>query len=290
MADFAPEPLSLHLMQTSSRFWANLSTRDFAERIASGLAAQTVAVLPVAAVEQHGPHLPLSVDTTLADGIVQATLALLPEDLPVLFLPTQAVGFSIEHTAFPGTLSFSAETTLRLWRELGACVARAGVRKLLLFNSHGGQVGLMDIVARELREAHQMLVYSTSWFNLPIEATLDAHFDAREQRFGIHAGEVETSLMLALCPEQVRLALAQNFASSAQQRAQNFPVLGNGRSAKLGWHMEDYNPQGAAGNASAATVAKGQAVLDATAGQLALLLQELARLPLTTLAGKPCID
>jgi creatinine amidohydrolase len=271
-------------MNHPSRFWCDLSTRDFATALASGLAEQTVAVLPVAAIEQHGPHLPTSVDADLLNGVIHAALPLLAPELPVLVLPTQAVGRSIEHEAFPGTLSLSAATIQQVWMELGASVARAGIRRLLILNGHGGQVSLMDIVARDLRGAHQMLVLGASWFSLPLEATADALFSREEQRFGMHAGDIETSMMLALAPAHVHMDLAQNFASSSQARAAQFAILGNGRSAKLGWHIQDINTQGAAGNASAATAAKGQAMVDAAARQLALLLQEFAQLPLSTLA------
>jgi creatinine amidohydrolase len=266
----------------ASRFWSQLTTRDFHALDP----ASTVAVLPLGATEQHGPHLPLGVDTTLADGIVAATLPLLAADLPVLFLPTQQVGLSPEHANFPGTLTLSAETLIRLWREIGAGVARAGVRKLVLFNAHGGHVGAMDIVARELRAAHGLIVYSVSWFQLPLGAAGE-QFSAHEHRFGVHAGEIETSMMLALAPAQVQMAAARDFDSTSRQRAADYALLGNGRSAKLGWAMEDYNPEGAAGNAAAATADKGRAVIDAAAAQLALLLAEACRLPLTTANTQP---
>jgi creatinine amidohydrolase len=274
-------------MKFKSRFWADLSTRDFALAIQSGQAVQTVAVLPVAATEQHGPHLPLSVDSDLVNGVVAASLPHLPQDLPVLFLPTQQVGKSNEHERFPGTLTLSAETTMRVWMELGACVARAGVRKLVLFNAHGGQVSLMDIVARDLRCQHDLIVYSTNWFTLPLGDAVDGLFNAQEQRFGIHAGDQETSMMLALRPQWVDMTQARDFPSTSQIRAAQYPILGNGRSAKLGWQMQDYNPCGAAGNASIATAEKGRAVIEAAGQQLALLLQEVARLPLTTLVDRP---
>lgn len=274
-------------MNHRSRFWSDLSTRDFAAAMASGLAERTVAVLPVAATEQHGPHLPLSVDTDLLEGIIAAALPRLPAELPVLVLPTQAVGRSAEHESFPGTLSLSAETTLRVWKEIGAGVARAGVRKLLLLNGHGGQVSLMDIVARDLRGAHGLIAYSASWFSLPLEATADAHFSRDEQRFGMHAGAIETSMMLSLQPHLVHMDQAQDFPSRSAERARDYALLGNGRTAKLGWQMQDYNPQGAAGNAASASAVKGQAMVDAAAGQLALLLQELVRLPLDTLRDGP---
>jgi creatinine amidohydrolase len=245
-----------------------------------------VAVLPLGATEQHGPHLPLGVDTCLVDGIVAASLPMLPVDLSVLFLPTQAIGLSPEHARFAGTLTLSAETLIRLWKDIGAGVARAGVRKLVLFNAHGGHVGAMDIVARELREAHDLIVYSVSWFNLPLGEAND-QFSAHEHRFGVHAGEIETSMMLALSAPLVRNDAAQDFKSTSQQRAADYAILGNGRSAKLGWAMQDYNPQGAAGNAAAATADKGRKVIDAAASQLALLLAEVAALPLATLVEGP---
>ena len=275
-------------MQLPSRFWADLTSRQFAQLAASALIDRTVAVLPVAATEQHGPHLPVSVDTVLINGVVDAALAHLPADLPVLFLPTQQVGKSNEHIRFPGTLTLSAQTLISLWMELGACVARAGIKKLILLNSHGGQVSVMDIVARDLRTAHDLIVYHTSWYNLPLTdidsgSDVMGQFPPEEHRFGIHAGDIETSMMLALAPQWVNMALAENFHSTAQDRAATYPILGNGTSAKLGWQMQDYNACGAAGNAAAATAAKGQQLLSAAGLQLARLLQEVSSLPLSTL-------
>ena len=274
-------------MALPSRFWADLTTRDFARLQAGGSAAQVVAVLPVAAIEQHGPHLPVSVDTTLVEGVIAASLPHLGAELPVLFLPTQQVGKSNEHIRFPDTLTLSAETVIRVWTELGESVARAGVRKLVLFNAHGGQVSIMDIVARELRTRCDLLVYSASWYTLPLGTAVTGQFTPEEHRFGIHAGDMETSMMLALKPDRVDMAQARDFRSTSQDRAATFPILGNGGSAKLGWQMQDYNAMGAAGNATLATAAKGRAVVEAAGRQLALLLDEVARLPLSTLVDKP---
>ncbi len=269
-----------------SRFWHELTTRDFAQLRDGPLAAQAVAVLPVAAVEQHGPHLPLSVDATLLQGVVDAALPRLPADLPVLFLPPQVVGLSTEHLAYPGTLSLAPATVIALWTEIGACVARAGVKKLLLLNGHGGQVSVMDIVARELRQHHGLLTYSSSWFSLPLPDAVQALFSAEEHRFGIHAGEIETSMMLHLAPQTVRMEQAQDFRSSSQDRAGRYALLGNGKSAKMGWAMQDYHPAGAVGNAAGATAEKGRAVVEAAGAQLALLLQELCALPVETVVEK----
>ena len=269
------------------RFWAQLSTRAFAQLDLT----RAIAVLPVAAIEQHGPHLPLSVDTALVDGVVSAALPHLADDLPVLFLPTQAVGFSPEHQRFPGTLTLTAETVIRLWTDIGESVARSGVKKLVLFNAHGGQVGLMDVVARDLRARLDMLVYSVSWFNLPLldeqGRDLNALFSADEHRFGIHAGDIETSIMLALDAAHVDMTWARDFTSSSQDRARDFDILGNGKSAKLGWQMQDYNPAGAVGNAAAATADKGHALIQAAGRALARMLSEVDRLPGDTLVAAP---
>jgi creatinine amidohydrolase len=278
-------------MATPSRFWADRTTLDFERLRASGVPARTIAVLPVAATEQHGPHLPLSVDTVLVDGIVAASLDHLPAELPVLFLPTQAVGLSPEHARFPGTLTLKNETILRLWTDIGESVAAAGISKLVLFNSHGGHVSVMDLVARDLRARLDMLVYSVSWFNLPLMDAqgrdVNALFSAEEHRFGIHGGDIETSMMLALDPTRVDMAQARNFASKARARASQFEILGNGKSARLGWQTQDYHPAGAVGDAASATAAKGQALVDAAGLALARLLTEVDRLPADTLLSRP---
>jgi creatinine amidohydrolase len=271
---------------TPPRHWSTLKTPDFAKLDL----ARCIAVLPVAATEQHGPHLPLNVDATLVEGVIAAALPHLPAAQPVLFLPTQAVGFSPEHTRFAGTLTLKAETVIRLWTELAESVAQTGIKKLVLLNSHGGQVGLLDVVARDLRARLGMLVYSVNWFNLPLTGEdgkpVNDLFSAQEHRFGIHAGEIETSMMLALKPEQVDMAKAQNFHSTSQDRAEKFSLLGDGRSAKLAWQMQDYNPHGAVGNAAAATADKGRALLGAAGRSLARLLVEIDQLPADTLSDK----
>ena len=264
---------------TLPRFWADLKTTDFAQLDP----ARAVAVLPLGATEQHGPHLPLEVDRAIVDGIVTAALPKLAPDVPVLVLPTQAVGYSPEHSAFDGTLTLPYEAVLASWIAIGEGVARAGLKKLLLFNAHGGQVSLMDIAARELR-SRGLITYHSSWWNLPLGDAVNGQFTPEEHRFGVHAGEMETSLMLALDPASVRMEKAEHFGSTSQERAKRYAILGNGISAKLGWHMQDYNAQGAAGNARGASAEKGRMVLDAAAARLAELLGEISQLPLSTLA------
>jgi len=268
-----------------------LTTADFTRLRTSGVAARTIAVLPVAATEQHGPHLPLSVDAVLVDGVVAAALAHLPTELPALFLPTQMIGLSPEHARFPGTLTLKNETILRLWTDIAESVAAAGISKLVLFNGHGGNVSVMDLVARDLRARLDMLVYSVSWFNLPLTdergQDVNALFSSEEHRFGIHGGDIEASMMLALDPARVDLRQARNFASKAQARAIQFDILGNGKSAKLAWQTQDYNAAGAVGNAANATAEKGHAVVNAAGRALARLLAEIDRLPPDTLVANP---
>jgi creatinine amidohydrolase len=277
-------------MNAPTRFWSDLSTADFTALDT----ARAIAVLPVAATEQHGPHLPLSVDTDIVNGVIAAALPHLAHDLPALFLPTQAVGFSPEHTRFAGTLSLKAETLIRVWTELGECVAASGVKKLVLLNSHGGQVGALDLVARDLRARLGLLVYSGNWFNLPLTDAqgqdVNALFSTDEHRFGIHAGEIETSMMRALRPAHVRMERAEYFRSTSQDRAERFATLGNGRSAKLGWMMQDYNANGAVGNAAAATAENGRSLLDAAGRALARLLAEIDQLPPDTLTEKTAFN
>ena len=268
-----------------ARYWSDLSTEAFAALDKR----RAIAVLPVGATEQHGPHLPLSVDTDLADGIVRAALPHLAPDLPVLVLPTQAVGFSPEHMAFAGTLSLKAETVIRLWTEIAEGVAASGVNKLLIFNTHGGQVGLLDTVARDLRARLGMLVVSTSWFQLPLldeqGRDVNERFSAHERRFGSHAGQIETAMMLALRPGSVHTDRLAAFASTSEDRARELPILGNGRSARLAWATQDLNPAGAVGNAAAATAEDGHALVQAAGAALARLLAEMDRLPADVLKG-----
>lgn len=283
MKSSTAQPIATH-------FWSELTTLDFADIDLS----RAIAVLPLAATEQHGPHLPLSVDTDIVNGVIHASLPHLEANwhstdaaLPVFFLPTQSVGLSPEHAAFPGTLTLKPETLIRLWTDIAESVKATGVNKLVLFNAHGGHVGAMDVVARDLRARLGMLVYSVNWYQLPLlndkGEDLNALFSAHEHRFGVHAGDVETSVMLAAQPQRVRMNLAQNFQSTSEQRAADFPILGNGRTAKLAWQMQDYNPAGAAGNAAAASPEKGQALLAAAGRSLAQLLFEMDRLPVGTL-------
>jgi creatinine amidohydrolase len=257
-------------MTLPSRYWKDLPWPAFRD-----LPDNTVAVLPVAAMEQHGPHLPVSVDTTINEGIVARTLALVPPEAPVLVLPTQAVGLSVEHVRFPGTLTSSAETLIALWTEIGESVARAGVRRLVILNSHGGQPQLVDIVARRLRGRARMFAVGCMWPRLGIPEGLD-------DPEGIHGGLIETAMMLRLAPERVDMTRARNFRSAWLDRGPDFSALVPEGGVGFGWETQDLHPAGALGDASRATAEIGERVLAHVAARLAVLLDEVARFDLET--------
>ncbi|WP_224823666.1 creatininase family protein [Cognatishimia sp. MH4019] len=234
---------------------------------------KTVAILPTAAIEQHGPHLPVGVDTMIMDGMLDALRQNCPEDLDLRVLPIQAVGKSNEHLHAPGTLTISAENALRAWTEIGLSVARAGVRKIVIVNSHGGNLDLISILSRELRVQARMLAVKCQWgsFGKP-----DGIYSEREATFGIHGGDLETSVMLALRPELVDMSVAEDFRSTAEGGA--ISPIGP---VSYGWISSDLNPAGTVGDAHLATAEKGKMTIDhQVAGFIDLLQKVVAeRLP-----------
>jgi creatinine amidohydrolase len=262
----------------TARDWWDLSTREFAALDLS----HAVALLPVAAVEQHGPHLPVRVDAAINAGIVEAARHLVPAELELLILPAQQVGKSNEHLAFPGTLSIGYETLGRLWFDLAESVHRAGCRRIVIFNSHGGQPQLIDILCRELRVRLRMFAVHCSWYDLIDMSDL---FDPAELRHGIHGGAVETSLMLHLHPDLVNLREARNFPSSTATIEREHRVLRAEGAVGFGWQTQDLNPEGACGDAGQADAALGAVLVERAAQALATLIGEAARLPLAHIGG-----
>ena len=263
-----------------TRHWAEMIWTDFKTEDM----ADVVAVLPVAAIEQHGPHLPLGVDFFLMQGYIDRVAARLPADLPVLFLPVQAIGASIEHSDFPGTLSLAAPTLLSVLTEIGTCVHRAGCRKLVLLNSHGGNVGLLDSVAHELRAKLHMFVVMATWhrFGYP-----DGLFSPEELTHGIHAGDIETSLMLSFRPDLVRTEMAEDFPSESIALEQDFTWLRAGRPTGFGWMAQDLSASGAMGNAAGGSAEKGDASADYGVTAFIELLQDVEGFDLARLAATP---
>jgi creatinine amidohydrolase len=261
-------------------YWQDMTTEELG-RLDAG---RVIAILPVGAIEQHGPHLPVCTDACIGQGIALRALALLPEGLPVTVLPMLPVGKSDEHLAFAGTLTLSAETVARLWTEVGDSVARVGLKRLVLLNSHGGQVSIMDIVARDLRVRHGMLVMAWSWFAAGIP---DGLFPEDEQRFGIHAGAIETSIMLHLRPDLVHMDKAENFRPlMSDMEKEGYRRLSATGSGRMGWMAQDLHPAGACGNAADADPDRGRALVEHAANALVELLQEMDRFPLETLRAR----
>lgn len=260
------------VMVLRTRFWDELTTEEF-----RALPPGTVAILPVAATEQHGPHLPLATDAVINRGILERALTLLPPALPALALPAQAVGHSPEHTGFPGTLTLRAETARTAWTELAEGVQVAGVRRLVLFNSHGGNPPLLDLMAVDLRVRLGLLVVPASWTRFGYPPGL---FPPEELEFGIHGGAVETSLMLHLRPDLVRRDRIADFPSAARAVAAGNRVLRSHGRIGTGWMTADLNPAGAVGDARLATAEAGRALLEHAAAALATLVGEVHRLPL----------
>lgn len=259
----------------TTRYWHHLPSAAFA-----GLPSETVAVLPIGAIEQHGPHLPVWVDSCINELLLDRALTALPATARVLALPLQAVGKSNEHTAFGGTLSLSCETLIAMLLELGESVYRAGIHRLILLNSHGGQPQVLDVVARELRIRHAMLVVNAAWFSLGLPEGL---FSADECRHGIHGGEIETSLMLHLRPDLVDMGRARNFVSLSQEMVGKFDLLTVEGAIGIGWQAQDLNHWGVCGNAAAADADRGAKVAQYLVGKFVDLAGEVARFPLDRL-------
>jgi creatinine amidohydrolase len=253
--------------------WAELTTADFA----GGALKDALAVLPVAAVEQHGPHLPLSTDAIINQGVIDAACALLTPDLPVVVLPMQAIGTSHEHLAFPGTLSLGAPSLLALWTAIGEGVARAGLRKLLIFNSHGGQTGLPEIVATDLRARLGMIV---GWASPGAFGTPEGAVGKAEAVHGLHGGLKETAMMMHLRPELVRREALAAFPSHGEVIEKDFTHLRATGRTGYGWQTQDLNPAGVVGDASAATPKLGKVLVDHAARGLAELIRDLIRFEL----------
>jgi creatinine amidohydrolase len=270
-------------MTLRTRYWSDLRWPEF-----KTLPANTVAVLPVASTEQHGPHLPVSVDCTINRGIVERTLEVMPADLPVLVLPMQSVALAVEHLRFPGTLTTKAETLIGLVCDIGASVARAGVKRMVIVNSHGGNVSALDIAARRIRIESNIFCVNAMWARMGKPESMR---DPVESRFGIHAGRDETSLLLRLSPQNVDMAQAKNFVSRWQGACNITPRLAPDGGAPLAWQAQDLNPAGAVGDASAATAELGEEILAFAAARMAELWQQVAAFDVETwLANEPTAD
>jgi creatinine amidohydrolase len=240
---------------TPPRDWSDI---DWTKTDAA-TAARWIAVMPLGATEQHGPHLPLETDVMIGEAYLARVRELLPNASPVTFLPIQRIGISTEHIDFAGTLTLSTEAALKEWMALGESVARAGVKKLVMVTSHGGNSAAMMLVAQDLRAYHGLLAVTTSWSRFGVPQGL---FPEEELRHGIHGGAVETSIMLAKYREHVRVGAIADFRSSSIAMEQEYRWLSTQRPAPFAWQAQDLNESGAVGNATLATAEKGVQLLD----------------------------
>jgi creatinine amidohydrolase len=249
--------------------------------------ARWIAVLPLAATEQHGPHLPVGTDVMIAQAYLARVREFLDAAIPATFLPLQPVGISTEHVDYPGTLTLPTEVALRNWMALGTSVARAGVKKLVMVTSHGGNSAAMSLVAQDLRARYGLFVVSTGWarFGAP-----EGLFAAEELRHGIHGGAVETSIMLARYPEQVRNEAIANFRPASMAMEQDYRWLAAHRPTPFAWQAQDLHPSGAAGDAAQASAEKGHLLLDHGATAFCELLADIDKFDPATLSASPRAD
>lgn len=255
-----------------SGYWQTLTSVELRRYDAS----KTIVILPVAAIEQHGPHLPLATDALICRSIVDQALAQSGRSATLLALPSIDVGHSPEHSNFPGTLTLEVSTILETWTAIAAGVSAAGFNRLVILNSHGGQRSLVDLAAVRLRAELGLTVARVNYFSLGMPEGL---FPTDELRLGIHGGEVETSLMLHIAPELVRHEQLANFEYRDQQRARN-ESLSYEKPIGIGWLSEDLNAEGVVGNAARADARRGQQYLEFLGAAVVRVCDELLQIQL----------
>jgi creatinine amidohydrolase len=239
-------------------------TTYFAEELtapefAAFVNGETVGILPIAAIEPHGPHLPLSTDCDIARGHLAHVADVVAEETNVLILPLQTIGHSTEHVGLVGTFSHPAETLVRTWTDVVTTFHAGGGRRLIIVSSHGGNAPVTELLVTALRADLGMLAVTASWrrFGVP-----DGLFDERERGYGIHGGAIETSLMLHYWPETVRREKLADFASNAEAWDKTTKELRTHGRIHPGWLTRDLNAEGVVGNAAAATAENGAAVAE----------------------------
>ncbi len=230
-------------------------------------------VLPIGAVEQHGPHLPVLTDTLLVEHTLNAALERLPVAAQVWRLPVLSYGKSNEHLGFPGTFTLSAATLMATLRDLGSSVKASGFSRLVFINSHGGNRATLEIMARDLHSELGLMVFNLNPGALvpdPIETP------ALEQQFGIHAGDWETSLVLALEPQWVKFDRADRSFPDFPQGAVTLTASGAG----VAWLTRDWSSSGTFGDATMASAERGNARFEPIVARLTEVLEQICTFPI----------
>lgn len=207
----------------------------------------TVAVLPVGSYEQHGPYMPLATDTLVACAVVDRLAAA----YPVQPLPPLTISCSQEHARWPGTVSITASTLMAVVRDVASSLRRSGVEGLVLVNGHGGNYALRNVVQEASADGHRMALFPTGadWEEAAAKAGVET-----PARSDMHAGELETSILLHTRPEAVREGYES--ADWLHDDRRHLHTLGLG----------PYTDSGVVGRPSLASARKGEDVLDALAG------------------------
>ncbi|MEK8130455.1 creatininase family protein [Paenibacillus filicis] len=227
-------------------------------------------ILPVGAIEQHGWHLPVMTDTLIGEDLMTRTMELLPEEANVWLLPPVPYGKSNEHLDFAGTFSLSSTTLMHVLNDIGASLKRNGFRRLLLFNTHGGNVDLLNVAARDLRASTGLTVFYVNPHSLDAASDL---VSAEEEAYGIHGGDIETSMLMAIKPSWVHEELRVSEIPDVTE----LEYLTLEGKIRFAWLMSDISHSGIAGDATKASAEKGEIMMQQSARKLAKALQELCR-------------
>jgi creatinine amidohydrolase len=242
-----------------------------APQVAQRLTADSVLVLPVGAVEQHGPHLPVSTDLLIAQTLAETVVAQRGEELDLWVLPPLAYTKSNEHAWAAGTVWLSPATLLAVLDDIGRSLARSPARRLVFLNGHGGNSALLQVANRELRLAHG---FRTFLMHPGVPPDQGGTSPAHELGMGVHGGTDETSVVLHLRPDLVDLSLAKRWVP---EHLAQFRHVGFGKPVAFGWTSDDFGPDGVIGDPTAATPELGRALWEGMVATAGDALEEIRR-------------